>query len=133
MVVNDEKVEIPDCLDVLEMVVQNDEHIHETVEKVVIDEIDGLVVIDIRYEVEHQIKHEFDENEFFVVGMVDEQVEVGHDEMVVTQSQMFIDSIWTQGIFGINASTQDDETVEKVVIQIIDNHETVETVQTVDK
>ena len=46
---------------------------------------------------------------------------------------MFIDSIWTQEIFGIIASTQDDETVEPVVVLIIEHHETVETVQTVDK
>ena len=46
---------------------------------------------------------------------------------------MYIDFIWTQEIFGIIASTQDDEMVEKVEKQIIDNHETVETVQMVDK
>lgn len=46
---------------------------------------------------------------------------------------MYIDFIWTQEIFGIIASTQDDEMVEKVEKQIIDNHETVEMVQMVDK
>lgn len=39
---NDEKVEIPDCLDMLEMVVQNETLIHEMVEKVVIDETGGF-------------------------------------------------------------------------------------------
>lgn len=47
MVENDEKVEIPDCLDVVEMVVQNETLIHEMVEKVGIDEIDESVEIDV--------------------------------------------------------------------------------------
>ena len=46
---------------------------------------------------------------------------------------MYIDFIWTQGIFGIIASTQDDEMVEKVEKLIMECLETVETVQMVDK
>ena len=72
---------------------QNDEHIHETVEKVVIDEIDILDETDIQNEIEHQMLHELVENEYYVVELVEVQVEAGHDEMVVMQLQMFIDSI----------------------------------------
>ena len=68
-----------------------DEHIHETVEKVVIDEIDILDETDIQYEIEHQMHHECDENEFYVVELV--VVLVIMLEVVVMQLQMFIDSI----------------------------------------
>lgn len=67
------------------MVVQMDERIHETVEKVVIDEIDESVVIDIRYEVGHQIKHELVENEFYKVEQVEVQADLIIDDPVVTQ------------------------------------------------
>ena len=68
-----------------------DERIHETVEKVVIDEIDILDEIDIQYDQEHQMHHEFDENEYYVVELV--VVHVIMLEVVVMQLQMFIDSI----------------------------------------
>lgn len=84
-VVNDEKVEIPDCLDVLEMVVKNETLIHETVEKVVIDEIDELVVTVKVLIVEHETNHEFDEKEFCVVETVVEWIDHMIDEPVETQ------------------------------------------------
>ena len=68
-----------------------DERIHETVEKVVIDEIDILDETDIQYEIEHQMLHELVENEYYVVELV--VVHVIMDEVVVMQLQMFIDSI----------------------------------------
>ena len=68
-----------------------DERIHETVEKVVIDEIDILDETDIQYEIEHQMSHELVENEYYVVELV--VVHVIMDEVVVMQLQMFIDSI----------------------------------------
>lgn len=88
---NDEKVEILDVSEKLEMVVQMDERIHETVEKVVIDEIDILDETDIQYDQGHQMLHELVENEYYVVELV--VVHVIMDEVVVMQLQMFIDSI----------------------------------------
>lgn len=133
MVENDEKVEIPDCLDVLEMVVKNETLIHEMGEKVVIDEIDESVVIDKVQTQEHETHREFDEKEFCAVEMVGEWIDHIVDEPVETQSRTFIDSIWTQGIFGINASMQDDEMVEMGVALNVEHLEMVETGRTVDK
>ena len=90
MVVNDEKVEILDALVDDEMVVKSETHIHETVEKVVIDEIDGFDETDLIDEKTHEMHHEFDEKEFYVVEMVDILI---IDELVGMQSQMFTDSI----------------------------------------
>lgn len=85
LVVNDEKVEIPDCLDVLEMVVQNETLIIEMVEKVVIDEIDESVVTVKVLIVDHETHREFDEKEFCVVETVVEWIDHIIDEPVETQ------------------------------------------------
>lgn len=82
---NDEKVEIPDCLDVLEMVVENEALIHEMVEKVVIDEIDESVVTDKVQIIDHETHHEFDERGFYAVEMVVEWIDHLIDEPVETQ------------------------------------------------
>lgn len=89
-VVNDEKVEILVALGVVEMVVQSEMHIHEMVEKVVIDEIDGFDETDLIDEKTHEMHHEFDEKEFYVVEMVDILI---IDELVEMQLLMFTDSI----------------------------------------
>ena len=90
---NDEKVEILDALVDDEMVVKSETHIHEAVEKVVIDEIDGLDEIDHEQMTEREMHHELVENEYYVVELVDEWIEVLIDELVVMQLQMFTDSI----------------------------------------
>ena len=85
MVENDEKVEILGISENDEMVVQNETHIHEMVEKVVIDEIDIFDEIDIEYEAEHMTLHEPVENEYYMVELVDVQIEVCLDDPVETQ------------------------------------------------
>lgn len=85
MVENDEKVETLDYSGVLEMVVLNDEPIHETVEKVGTVETDELVEIDIQFEAELLIKQELVENEFYKVEQVEVQADLIIDEMVETQ------------------------------------------------
>ena len=136
-----EMVEIQECIergendDVVDpFIIHDEDEPHETVE---IDIIDEVVVIEI-----HKVAHETVDVEW----LFDDVVET-HDEIKVEtvdvdemQSRMFIDSIWTQEIFGINASMQDDEMVvndEMVHDQVVTHglliDETVETVQTVDK
>ena len=136
-----EMVEIPECIergendDVVDpFIIHDEDEPHETVE---IDIFDDVVVIEI-----HKVAHETVD----VGWLFDDMVET-HDEIKVEtvdvdemQSRMFIDSIWTQEIFGINASMQDDEMVviDEMVHDQIATHDMQagdndETVQTVDK
>lgn len=138
---NDETVEIPECIERGELDEPVDPFIRdEHVDKRENDEIDISGEND---EIDDHVEHRERDD----VGWSNDDVDEIHDEINdetvdvdETQSRTFIDSIWTQGIFGINASMRDDE---KVVIDetdhevrathglLIDDHD--ETVQMVDK
>lgn len=138
--IQDETVENDEIVDCGENDDNDEKHEVTIIDEVVewrIHEIDSMVEHDAIKHIVHKTPFDNDEvveNEFIAVETVDiHNIEFRENDE--TQSRTFIDSIWTQGIFGIITLTQDDEIDEMretlsiaPITQILD-----ETVQMVDK